>query len=110
MPSNQDYVFDNWRDAAANAKGLFDAGHIDMDEYSKIMALAQREAASTPSQAAPAQPAPGNSQPIAPGTKALNGEPRPNSGSGRAQPVQSMPTWDQVMQFMRNLQGPGTAY
>jgi hypothetical protein len=39
----QDFTFDNWREAAANAKNLLDQGHIDFDEYGKILARAKKE-------------------------------------------------------------------
>jgi hypothetical protein len=98
---NNDFVFSNWQDAAANAGDLLDKGHIDLDEYNRIVALARKERASMPVQAAPGQPPP------APGQVATPGQ---SSASGRAAPVQSVPTWEEIQRFMRELMGPRPAY
>jgi hypothetical protein len=108
---NNDHVFGNWEEAAANAGRLLDAGHIDVPEYHRIIALAQKERASRPAQAAPgqAQPAPGQ---VA--TPAQNPPDLGPSASGRAEPLgtpmQSLPTWDQVQRFLREIMGPRSAY
>lgn len=47
MKPTKNHVFANWNEAAANAKKLMEQGEIDQDEYTKIVARAKKEGAST---------------------------------------------------------------
>jgi hypothetical protein len=100
----KDFGFNNWTEAAANSKNLFNQGHIDGDEYGAILARAKQEqqGKSVATQQQQIPPVPHNSQP----------QPNPNADpmNGRALPMQSLPTWDQVQRFLRELSGPRPAY
>ena len=93
-------VFKNWIEAASNARNLLDRGEIDFDEYGKIMARAKKEqgelgqAPAQPTNSSPAQPPP------------ILDDPR----NGRALPVQSLPTWEEVQRYINELMGPRPAY
>ena len=101
----KDFAFNNWTEAAANAKNLLDQGHIDANEYGNILALAKQEQGNGgAAQQQQIPPVPGKSQ--------AQPQPDPTADpmNGRALPVQSLPTWDQVMKFMREISGPRPAY
>jgi hypothetical protein len=109
MDSSKDYVFANWREAAAHAKDLFGRGEIDMDEYGKILARAKNEQGVSPLEQGSAQQGQiiSGAPQAQPSPEAMNSS---EAMSGRALPVQSLPTWDQVVRFFRELQGTRPAY
>jgi hypothetical protein len=93
------YVFKNWIEAASNAKNLLDRGEIDHDEYGKILPRAKKEQSELGQ--APAQPT--NSAPAQP-------QPTLDQMNGRAPPVQSLPTLEEVQRYINELMGPRPAY
>jgi hypothetical protein len=97
----KDFAFNNWTEAAANAPSLLDRGHIDVGEYENILARAKKEQADgAAQQQRQIPPTPNQPQP----------NPTADPMNGRALPVQSLPSWDQVQRFFRELQGPRPAY
>ena len=80
MDPTQNLVFRNWRQASEHAQNLLNTGQINLDEYRQILARAEKEAQ------------------------------LPESASGRAVPVQSLPTYEQLMKYISELQGPRPAY
>jgi len=120
LPSS-DIGFNNWREAAANAKDLLSQGHIDFNEYRKIMARARAEQGTstqatstqaTSTQAtstqghAPMQQGPLSAQ-AQPQQKAQP-QPKLDPMNDRALPTQplptqSLPTWDRVKRFLKGL-------
>jgi hypothetical protein len=82
----QDHTFANWREAAANAKGLLERGDIDLDEYNKIQVRAKKEAAAMPKNArhrnAQATPDRGKAGRGSPSRRAL-GDPTSSRSPGR---------------------------
>ena len=105
-PNTQDYVFNDWNEAATHAPDLFRRGAIDLDEYQRIMSLGKAKQGQSNAQPVVA----GQSQPNAPAQSFGPGQERLDPMNGRALPVQSMPSWDQVQRFLREIMGPRPAY
>jgi hypothetical protein len=111
----QDYTFANWTEAANHAQELLKRGDIELDEYNKIQARAKQEAAAMPKLAMPKNAIGAGQLTLPPEPQQSAGPPQQPqplgpSASGRAVPTQSMPTWDQVQQFLRELSGSRPAY
>jgi hypothetical protein len=113
-----DIGFNKWREAAANAKDLLSQGHIDFNEYRKIMARARAEqgtstqATSTqghaPMQQGPLSAQAQPQQPAQPQPKLdpMNDRALPT----QSLPTQSLPTWDRVKRFLKGLKLIPPAY
>ena len=100
LPSN-DIAFNNWRKAAANAKDLLSQGHIDFDEYRNIMARARAEQGISTQGKVPMQQ--GQSSALAQPQQPARPESELIPMNGRALPIQSTSTWDQVKRFLKRL-------
>ena len=113
-----DIGFNKWREAAANAKDLLSQGHIDFNEYRKIMARARAEQGTstqaTSTQAtstqghAPMQQGPLSAQ--AQPQQPAQPQPKLDPMNDRALPTQSLPTWDRVKRFLKGLKLIPPAY
>jgi hypothetical protein len=106
----QNFGFGNWTEAATNAKNLLDQMHIDPNEYGTILARAKQEQAGSVSGQGAAQQAPTQQGQTISSPPQPQPNPTADPMNGRALPVQSLPTWDQVMRFMREISGPRPAY